>query len=197
MGVGEGQLTPFPFNCDDQSTTTWKQRADLCAELMTSLMARSKEGFSLADVGCGDEKLRAVIKASGIRCKYHGYDLFPQGREVRQLNVEKEYLPQAYDLGVMLGVIEYLECLEQTLRKLAERVAYLIVSHVIRQNDRYTSEQLNKLKWRNHLSEAEIETVLDRNGFVTVSRSIAPDRRTMLFACRSRMLGAGSPGMAG
>lgn len=188
MGTENKLVKALPFNCENQSSSTWRQRADLCAELMKSLLPWSEQGFSLADIGCGDQKLRASIDENGICCRYHGYDLFPQVPGVRQLDVENESLPQSYDLAVMLGVIEYLEDVEQTFQRLSRQASHLIVSHVIRQEEGlYTSQQLAKLNWRNHLSEAEMEAALSNNGFVSVSRAMAPDRRTMLFACRSRV----------
>lgn len=197
MGAGKGQLKALPFNCDDQATLTWRQRADLCVELMKTLMRPSEGGFSLADIGCGDQKLRLAIQAHGVHCRYHGYDLSPQGPGVQQFDVENESLPPTHDLAVLLGVVEYLVHVEHAFLRLAGRVPHLIVSHVIRQAGHYTSEQLEKLNWRNHFSEGEIASVLDQNGFVVIRRSMAPDRRTMLFACRSLLFAQDGTGRSG
>lgn len=174
-----------PFNCDDQETLTWRQRADACVGLLRSIVFPCDGLFSLADIGCGDQKLRDALRMNGVQCRYQGYDLFPQSPEVHCFDVRCDSLPKIHDVAVMLGVIEYLPNLPEILMGLAPQVPYLIVSHVFRQNGLYTAERLAELGWVHHFSEKELDGILTNNGFSVLERCTAPDTRTLLLSCRS------------
>jgi hypothetical protein len=177
--------THRPFNCDDQGTLAWRQRADACVALLRSIVSPCDGLLSLADIGCGDQKLRDALRVHGVQCRYQGYDLLPQSLEVHCFDVRRDSLPKIHDIAVMLGVIEYLRNLPEVLMALAPRVPYLIVSHVFRQNGLYTAERLAELGWLHHLSEKELDGILTNSGFSVIERCIAPDTRTLLLSCRS------------
>ncbi len=179
------------FNCDDQDNETWLDRARLCVEMLMSLSLAGERVVSIADIGCGDQKLRAVLQAKAVDCRYHGYDLIPQSGEVVPFDVQKDLLPHTCDVAVMLGVLEYLRDAQRALEKLAGRSRYLIVSHVVRQdNGPYTEQEIRRLKWCNHLSRQDVESMLGRTGFRPLQSVWAADRRTMLFVAGSQGVGA-------
>ena len=176
---------PRAFNCGDQDTLTWRQRADVCVDLVVKRDRSASSQGSIADIGCGDQKLRVALRARGVTCRYQGYDVLPQDPEVESFDVQRDVLPIGHDLAVLLGVSEYLEDLDGVIGSLARQVPYVIVSHVLRQHDYYSPERLAELGWRNHLSESETHELLGRNGFAVIEARFAPDQRTLVLLCRS------------
>ena len=176
---------PHAFNCGDQDTLTWRQRAGVCVDLLERLDCAASSQGSIADIGCGDQKLRVALRARGVTCRYQGYDVLPQDPEVESFDVQRDVLPIGHDLAVLLGVSEYLEDLDGVIGSLARQVPYVIVSHVLRQHDYYSPERLAELGWRNHLSESETHELLGRNGFAVIEARFAPDQRTLVLLCRS------------
>lgn len=175
----------LPFNCSDQTNPTWRERAELCAELVQSLALPPGRVFSLADIGCGDRKLRDALRHRGLNCRYDGYDLLPQSPEITRFDLRSDVLPRIYDVVVLLGVIEYLEKVETVFAALAAQAPWLVLSHVIRQDDHYTAARRAELGWRNHFTEAELARTLEGNGLAVVRRGLTSDRRTLLAVCRS------------
>lgn len=176
---------PHAFNCGDQDTLTWRQRADVCVDLLERLDYAASSQGSIADIGCGDQKLRVALRARGVTCRYQGYDVLPQDPEVESFDVQRDVLPIGHDLAVLLGVSEYLEDLDGVIGSLARQVPDVIVSHVLRQHDYYSPERLAALGWRNHFSESELHDLLGRNGFAVIQGRFAPDQRTLVLLCRS------------
>jgi hypothetical protein len=174
-----------PFNCGDQSNPTWQERAALCAELVASLGYRSSQGFSLADIGCGDQKLRDALRRRGLRCRYQGYDILPESQDVARLDVQSETLPHTYDVVVLLGVVEYLEKTEEVFASLAFKAQWVLLSHVVRQRECYTEARRAELGWRNHLTKDQITRMLEQSGLAIVRSDMTPDDRTLLVVCRS------------
>lgn len=182
----------MPFNCKDQGNLTWWERAELCADLLASLELRPGLEVSIADIGCGDQKLLEAIRRRGLLCRYQGYDLLPQDRDVVQFDVRSDVLPNAYEVVALLGVVEYLEQVELVFASLARQAPWLLLSHVIQQGEYYTAERLAELGWRNHLTSKELIRMLDRAGLTVVRRGMTSDNRTLLLACRSRCVANGA-----
>jgi hypothetical protein len=185
MTARDSASVRLPFNCGDQSNPSWRERAELCAELVASLDLRSSQGFSLADIGCGDQKLRDALHRQGLTCRYQGYDILPQSKAVARLDVQSETLPCPYDVVVLLGVVEYLENVEQVFASLAIQAPWLLVSHVVRQGEYYTEARRADLGWRNHLTKHEIIGLLETSGLAVVRSSMTSDNRTLIIVCRS------------
>lgn len=174
------------FNCHDQDNPTWRERAELCAELVGQLKFPASQVVALADIGCGDQKLREALLQKGIKCHYQGYDLFPQSLDVIQFDLQSDVLPRTYDVVVLLGVIEYLEQLARVLAALATQTSCLVFSHVIRRDDYYTQARLTELGWLNHFTAAEIGQLVEDQGLTVTRRDLTTDQRTLLMACQSR-----------
>jgi hypothetical protein len=174
------------FNCADQATPTWLQRAEAAAELLAGVPCRDGAPLLVADVGCGDQKLRAALRARGLRADCRGYDLQPQAPDVERFDVRTDALPRPHDVAVLLGVIEYLDDLQGVLARLTAQVPWLLLSHVVRQGGGYSDAQLRALGWRQHLAAGELEQVVQRAGGAVVGRRTAPDGRTVLWLCRSQ-----------
>jgi hypothetical protein len=174
------------FNCADQRTPTWQQRAEVAAELLAGVPGRSGAPLVVADIGCGDQKLRAALRARGAAFAYRGYDLLPQAADVERFDVRADALPRPHDVAVLLGVLEYLEDLSSVLARLAAQVQWLLVSHVVRQDGGYSAAQLRALGWHQHLAAGELERLVQHAGAVVIERRTAPDGRTLLWLCRSQ-----------
>ena len=174
-----------PFNCADQATATWFERAQVCADLVGSIPCQLGTPLSLADIGCGDQKLRNALEPRGLLFSYSGYDLLPQTPDVDMFDVRRDALPRKHDVAIMLGVIEYLADLATVLAGLARDVRYLVVSHVVRQNDEYSAEHLTALGWLNHLAAGQLESMLKSSGFLVMDGRMTPDGKTKVFLCRS------------
>ena len=178
--------SPSGFNCVDQARTTWLERADVCADILSTLAAECRRELSVADVGCGDQKLREALRARGVRVRYTGFDLVPQSAEVQSFDVRHDRFTNEHDVIVMLGVIEYLDGLHAVLERLSVQATHLVLSHVVRRDEHYTSAMLSRLGWINHLSDNELSTILNNSGYVIAAQRLTPDGRTVVLACVSR-----------
>lgn len=157
----------------------------VAANLIRNIKLQNKYPLSIADIGCGDQKLRGALLTQGVDCHYCGYDLLPQSSEVMPFDVRTDALPHKHDVLVMLGVIEYLEALPSVLTSLARQAPYLVVSHVIRQDDTYSPQKCAELGWLNHLSQNEIEQLLGASGFIVQEHLLDAKGTTILFSCKS------------
>lgn len=174
---------PPRFNCGEQRAEPWLQRAAAAADLLATLPVTTRGDAVLADIGCGDQKLERALRARGLAIRYRGYDLHPQAPEVQLFDIATADLPGHHDVAVLLGVIEYLPAVAAVLSRLARQVPALLVSHVVRDGDHYDAARLRELGWRNHLTIAECEVLLDGAGLRVVAQRSTADRRTVLFLC--------------
>src|SRR6185436_11009681 len=97
------------FNCGGQSATSWRERAEIAADFVMAFPASERIATSVADIGCGDLKLLAMLRARGAKVDYVGFDLHPQRSKVVRFDARSEELPHSFDVGVALGVVEYLD----------------------------------------------------------------------------------------
>lgn len=179
------QEKTIAFNCKDQTRPSWMQRAELCADMLLAHVPLGSAELTLADIGCGDQKLKEVLLNRELQFIYTGYDLIPQSPDVRLLDIAYEPLPCAFDVAVMLGVIEYLETLPDVLNQLSKQVKFFVLSHVIRQDDAYTPSRRAELGWVNHLSKDELTKMLSLSGFSVVNQRIDAEGKTLLTVCCS------------
>lgn len=179
------------FNTQDQKRTTWSHRAEMCADMIARLRQRiaeplEREALRIADVGCGDMKLKRALEERGLRCHYDGFDLIPQSPDVRLFDVRRDVLPTRYAVVTLLGVIEYIEPLDEALRRLADCTDFIVLSHVIRQDETYTPHKCKELGWINHLSQGELEDRLHRNRIDVLETRLDPEGKTLLLLCQVR-----------
>jgi len=178
-------MTANEFNCAHQSLWSWVQRAEVCAELLSDIF-HAGDGIAVSDIGCGDGKLEPLLRKLGLVRSYQGYDIRPQSDKVIQFDVQKDNLPKGSDVIVMLGVIEYLNELPSALAALSARAPYLVLSHVIKQNDEYTPARRKELGWLNHLSDDELTACLARANYDVIQKRMDKEDKNILIACRSK-----------
>ncbi|MDB5969471.1 MAG: hypothetical protein JWQ90_1921 [Hydrocarboniphaga sp.] len=179
---GPRQL-PVRHNREGQKRPAWQDRADKAASLVVQLLeGHAAARRRVADVACGDCKLREALARLGTACEYRGYDLLPRSADVAALDLARDHLPQPCDVAAMLGVSEYLESLPGTLARLRLDASALVVSHTLGDRPRSAAE-LQRLGWRNYLSRAEFEAHLEQAGWTPWQQVMTDDGRTMIWSC--------------
>jgi len=184
-------VTPKAFNCADQQTPTWLERVHRCVELVSLIRAPKEQALSVADIGCGDQKLKSVLDGLPFEVRYTGYDLLPQHDSTIRFDVRVDPLPGEHHVAVLLGVTEYLDDLAAVLASLSQRVPSLVVSHVIRKGQNYSREDCARLGWVNHLSEDELLAIMSGAGFLLVQSAMTADERTLLGLFQTKGLAQG------
>jgi len=179
------------FNTKDQKKASWLHRAEMCADMIAQLRQRivdplECDALRIADVGCGDMKLKRALEERGLRCHYDGFDLIPQSPDVKLFDVRRDELPARYTVVTLLGVIEYIEPLDEALKRLAGCTDSIVLSHVIRQDATYTPQKCKELGWINHLSQSELEGRLHRNRIDVLETRLDTEGKTLLLLCQVR-----------
>ncbi len=173
------------FNLSDQTNRTWQDRAELCAALIGRICEPGKR-ISLADVGCGDMKLRNALRAEGLQVDYFGFDLLPQADEVRPFNLDRDHLPCEFDIVTVLGVIEYLHHVRFALQMIAEASRHFVFSYMPSNLSGFILPDAARLGWSNCMCQTEVEAMLQAICVTVTAREITPDGRTMLWLCNRR-----------
>lgn len=101
-------------------------------------LLRRFPGKSVIDVGCGSGNLIASLREMGIQGRLAGTDVSASACEYARklvpdahfftLDINRESLPETYDIAVLSEVLEHLPDDVDVLRRLAPRVRYVIVS---------------------------------------------------------------------
>lgn len=178
----------LPFNRDKELSTPWIERSAVAAKLLSEhIVGHNSEVLRIADIGCGDCKLRLALAEAGVRCEYDGYDLHPASAQVTRFDVRTDEMRRTYDLIAMLGVIEYLEEPVVVLRRLSKNTRYILFSHVVTDEYRYSSEQMKKLDWYTHLSSIEIEEAIANSGMSMVASANIDHGKTRLWLCSNNI----------
>lgn len=173
---------PAPFNVADQGAASWNARAVACAELLATLPAARRPGATLADVGCGDGKLRAALRAQGLALAWRGYDLHPQAPDVARFDVRAEPLPTA-TIAALLGVADYIADLPALFASLARAAEALVVSHVARDERLYPPAKRRQLGWVSHVDADDFARLLVAAGWRVLARRRIDDQRTQILLC--------------
>jgi hypothetical protein len=181
------------FNCGDQKTPTWHERAEVAAELLAGARELAQPGATVADIGCGDGKLRDALRGRGLTAAWCGYDLRPQLPEVVAFDVVRDTLPPGHAAAVLLGVVEYLADPTAVLAMLAREVPVLVVSHVLRDPATYPPARLAELGWNDLVDEEGFAAVLAASGWRTVAKRRTPDGRALVWSCERAAAGVTAP----
>jgi len=130
----------------------------------------------VADIGCGDCKLRKLLDER--RFAYEAYDLMPQTSEVRALDIRLHGLPHDVDVAVLLGVLEYIDNPASVIRRLASQAGEIVVSHRAADLRGVGWWQRRKRGWRTIMTTGDFERMLLDNGFAVNRRVTTPDGKT-------------------
>jgi hypothetical protein len=173
------------FNLGSQGQPDWIDRARVCIQMICKLIEAPDAPRDLADIGCGDQKLGAMLARRGLPLTFIGYDLVPQAANVVRFDLSCDRLQQAAGIVTLLGVIEYLSDLTSALTPLSASCRYLIVSHVLRTEKSPSPQRVAELGWRTHLTRQEFETAVRSAHFELLEGRMTPDDRTLVLCCRS------------
>ncbi|MGE0152617.1 MAG: FkbM family methyltransferase [Reyranellaceae bacterium] len=136
-------------------------------------------GSAVLDLGCGAMALRAVLPAD---CRYAPADLVARSADTAVVDLNQGQFPAgAYDVAVLLNVVEFLHRPEQVLAACRQAASSLVLSY-----DRHgQGERRARLArgYFNDLSDSELEALLHRTGW-------RPDRRgaggeTLMLRCQA------------
>lgn len=165
-------LSGSRFNLLTQWRGNWKARARIAADLITKY---TDPDCTVADLGCGDQKLRKVLKGRD----YRGFDLIPQSSDVAALDLTTDTFPSC-GVTVLLGVLEYIP-IAPALEKVDLR--YLVISHLYPDEGDFSAETIKTNGWANLLSKAEFEASLENAGF-HILECVKGDRQHIWMAER-------------
>lgn len=175
-------MRSFQFNIESQTSASWLDRAQKCAQLIFSIEDVLGANPSLADVGCGDQKLRNFLMTETGGVKYQGYDIYPQSSDVIKFDANADDLLVDFDIIVSLGLTEYVD-LRKFLHSMRRRCRFFVVSHVLRNFDLYGEAALNKLGWINHLSAEDFEVNLLSARFKVLQTAMTKNNKTQIWLC--------------
>jgi hypothetical protein len=172
----------LPFNLAGQTRPAWRERAARCAEMILQAGRDGREIHTVLDLGCGNEQLQAALVERGFPGTCKGFDLHPQSPDVTRLDLNHDVPQEDADLVAVIGVIEYLTDAAAVLERLACSFPRLIISHAVRDGAApYTSEEVEKLGWRTHLSIPEMRALLLASSWSVEATDVTLDRRTWIW----------------
>lgn len=182
LQVSDGALK---FNCADQKAVSWNDRAKKSAKLIAkAALLLHKRSVQISDVGCGDGKLEEFISADVPNFTYRGYDLHPQAKNFKRINIQFEKLDRQCDIAALLGILEYVPDIHKALQNLATGCRYLVVSHACHRIG-ITSEQMAALNWVSILAKDDFEAELRRAGFLVIEDVVTENGQTVIWLCKS------------
>lgn len=189
-----------PFNLHEQDSPTWHERAEAAVELLAANagalgLADGGEPLQIADLGCGNERLRGVLnRALEIPHTYQGYDLQPQTRTSLALDVERELPANGFDVVFCLGLVEYVRDLRWFLRRLASRFGVAVISYAIADSPVALSPRQRRSRgWRTHHTRQSVADEFIQCGFDWRHVALVNEGRTSIWLLRSSVAPYGEP----
>lgn len=134
----------------------WDERNKAIAALITP-------GSSVLDIGAGAQTLRGLIDPSS---HYQPCDIVQSSADVILCNFNAgqfPQLPRRYDVVVASGVAEYMVDLDDFIPRIATYGDLVYLSYAISFIGQ-TQFQRMQMGWFNHLSQFELEALLERHG---------------------------------
>jgi SAM-dependent methyltransferase len=178
------------FNCQDQDRPGWHARAEAAVDMLHSFLASDPNAGTLeiADLGCGNERLRRVLTARfGRPFEYVGYDLHPQSERVQRLDVESELPERVFDVVFCLGLVEYLRDPELFARRLHDICGLAVVSYVLADAEgSLPPAERRKRGWRTDYSRVALDDVFTRADFACETFATVDDGGTGLWLMAAR-----------
>ena len=146
----------------------WSNRTRLAADLIGNT-------WSVVEFGAGEGFLGKILSHDSF---YLPTDLIKRKDNFEIVNLDHPLnLSRKFDVGVAMGVLEYLNDLNFSLQEISRNVPNFITTYCCA---KYRFIRLKPLRryigWRNHLSETEFEKILGKAGF-TISYKEMIERR--------------------
>jgi len=175
------------FNCADQDDPRWDERASVASRLLAQMLDQSASPntpIEIADLGCGNERLRwALTKNLNREFRYRGYDLRPQSSTVEYLDVRRGLPPHFFDVIFCLGLVEYLPDVETFAQRLPGRCSRLIISYVIADSPvGLTTHERRARGWRHSYTREGLEAFFAGVGFSVEGSVVIEHGQTVVWS---------------
>lgn len=125
------------------------------------------DNSSVIDWGCGDKDILRYISPS----KYIGIDINPKADIIADFNIKVPKLFSTYDIGLVLGVLEYLNDPEYFLRSIKPTANKFLI---------LTLPSLIKPSWKQSFTDRQIESLLSK---IWTNISTETDGQYLLNIC--------------
>ncbi|NTJ42916.1 hypothetical protein G6L28_09955 [Agrobacterium larrymoorei] len=175
------------FNCGEQNDAAWIDRAEIAAQLASIVVSDNGKEVTVADVGCGNQKLKAALSRLSLNVAYQGYDLVPQSESVTKMDINTDSIARC-DIAFVLGVLEYSGDISKPLQMLAHNAQYLVVSHAVSDFRKMSASSLRRLNWKTHMSQKDFEETLRGNGFQIRETRMTANQRSVVWLCEVKYL---------
>jgi len=177
-----------PFNLDESRAGTWDARAEAAKRLWLFGIEEDRsaeidlpEIWSIADLGCGDERLGRALIDTGIPHRYQGYDVLPQSPTCQRWNINEGLPTGRVDVAFALGLLEYLADVSLFFHGLRAFTRTAVISYVAADSGAYRDADVASRGWRNHYLSSEIMELLTSAGLRARASAVIDDRRTFLW----------------
>ena len=157
------------FNCDSQNAESWHIRAESAVDMLlmldTSFISQNK--LKIADFGCGNERIKNILtRKLGNKFDYYGYDLYPQQESTYKMDISKNMPQLKFDVIFCLGLLEYLQNLNNVFLNLSRVSKFFVISYVISDSKIYSQADVSQKQWLHHYSIKELESKLLNSNLV-------------------------------
>lgn len=173
------------YNCEKQSE--WDDRAEKALGLLKAhegaWQPESGKPAEIADFGAGNERLRSMLEPwLAGRFEYYPYDLHPQLPTTQKLDVSQGLPERSFDVGICLGLLEYLPSIPDLAQALRANCRFVLNSYVTSDSPvAIPYEDRLRQGWVTHLTAGNLEEVFGEAGFGLVGRDHAEGVNTTLW----------------
>ena len=170
-----------PYNLTEQARSSWVVRAETAAASIRAVVDANGP-VSVADLGCGDGKLRTALEPLiGDRLQYKGFDILPQSPAVERIDLEHESVPGRHTVITLLGVSEYVTDMSKLLGRVAQSARFLCVSYTSSDSGSFDAAQVAERQWKHHHSKREVDAFARALGFRERSFTFLDDGKVGLW----------------
>jgi hypothetical protein len=145
--------------------------------------SRPGRRLQVADLGAGNQRLLHVLERKlTVPFDYHAYDLHPQSKDVRRVDVERGLPSGDFEVVFCLGLLEYLRDLDRFVSRLSTICNRAIVSYVITDPpDSLAPAERRERGWLNDLTQTGLEELFGRHMYTREACVITNAGRTGLW----------------
>lgn len=161
---------------------SWESRTQRAAALVP-------KGSRVIEFGAGNRTLERHLDKS---CTYTPSDIVARGPETIICDLNLRPLPDlgvgAYDVAVLMGVLEYIRDMPSVLDWLTELVPTCVLSYACAQGSRYSPRRVfasvGRLKsgWLNSYREKEIRSLFNERGCAQLHEESWENQRLFVFS---------------
>ncbi len=168
------KLKSEKYNLNNQKSSKWVGRSRIAINFINKI-SLNKEILKIADLGCGDQKIKNLLEEIGYRnIIYRGFDIEPQSDDVKKIDLDKEEIIGEYDVVFCMGLIEYLSNIKIFLSSVRLKTKYIILSYVVADKHNYTKDEIKFKGWKNHLYSKELERIFSELE-ITIKECVVAD----------------------